>query len=508
MFLLVVSLFFGFLKISIPGLPLTSLEVSPSHRATFEIASQTLKNYNPPVSWFFGSGPGTFVFDYSKFKSKTLNQTNFWAVRFSSGSSEILDRLATTGILGLISLLAILIMFFWLAIKHFALTIKPLSLGIFAGWLGVTVCLFFYPANLSLSFLFWVFIASFIALVSDKFKEWTFESSSRIAILTSFIFVFVLILGVSLLFLAGQRYLAEVRYFQGLEAVQRGDNQTGINYLLRAISYSGGKQDNYWRDISQIYLFRINEELQRKDLSKEEISGIITPLLTNVVGSARAATDASPKNVANWTVRGFVYRNLTNLIGGADEWAIKSYEEAVKLEPANPYLYTELGRVYLAKNDFEKAKENFQKAIDLKADYAPAHFQLAMVFVAEGKTDEAIEKLEATKQVAPFDQGLAFQLGMIYYQKEDFDKARGEFERAVSLDPNYSNARYFLGLIYDRQKQKEKAIEQFEKIAELNPDNEEVKKILANLRMGKPALEGITPAQPPIEEKPPERLEK
>ncbi|GAI56792.1 unnamed protein product, partial [marine sediment metagenome] len=35
-----------------------------------------------------------------------------------------------------------------------------------------------------------------------------------------------------------------------------------------------------------------------------------------------------------------------------------------------------------------------------------------------------------------------------------------------------------------------------------------VKKILANLRDGKPALEGIQPAQPPIEEAPPERLEK
>jgi len=41
----------------------------------------------------------------------------------------------------------------------------------------------------------------------------------------------------------------------------------------------------------------------------------------------------------------------------------------------------------------------------------------------------------------------------------------------------------------------------------LNPENEEVKKILANLRTGKEALEGIIPAQPPIEEKP-EEIEK
>lgn len=516
MFFLVLSLFFGFLRISIPGLPSTPLEISPSQGATFDIAWKTLKDFKPPVSLFLGSGPSTFVYDYSKFKSETLNQTAFWAVRFNSGASEILDKLATTGILGFLSFFSILGVFFWLSFKSFnPCKVAPykdsfwgLSLGIFASWLGLVFCLFFYPANLSFSFLFWVLMASFLALTDSKLKIWTFETSSRATISVSFIFIFVLISGMILLFLTGQRYLAEVRYLQGLETVQRGDNQRAIEYLLGAISQTGGKQDNYWRDLSQIYLFRINEEILRPGVSHEEISQIITPLVSNAIGSAKTATDLNPKNVANWAVRGFVYRNLMGLIGGVEEWAIKSYQEAIKLEPTNPYLVTEIGRVYLAQNEIEKARENFQKAIVLKPDYAPGHFQIAMSFVKEKKTEEAIAKLEETKMVAPFDQGLAFQLGVIYYQENQFDKAKGEFERAVSLDPNYSNARYFLGLIYERQDEKEKAIEQFEKISELNPDNGEVKKILANLKLGKPALEGIRLAQPPIEEAPPERLEK
>jgi hypothetical protein len=63
-------------------------------------------------------------------------------------------------------------------------------------------------------------------------------------------------------------------------------------------------------------------------------------------------------------------------------------------------------------------------------------------------------------------------------------------------------------LIYDKQGAREEAISQFEKIQELNPNNEEVKKILANLRAKKSALEGIIPGQPPIEEKPTEQLKK
>ncbi len=511
MLLLIIALFFGFLKISLPGLPATPWEVSPSQRLTFDITIQTLKESPAPL--FLGSGPGTFSYDYSKFKSADINQTAFWAVRFSSGASEILDKLATTGILGLISFLAILGLFFWLGFKGLIKRDKGdsywvLGLGIFSSWLATTASLFFYPANLSLGFLFWIFTAGFIALGDHRVKSWTLELSSIKAIGASFVFIFILILGIGLFFLGGQKYIAEIKYLQGIKAVQRGDNQLAIDYLLRAISYTGEKQDNYWRDISQIFLFRINEEIQRRDISQEEILSLITPLIGNAVNSAKAATDISSKNVANWAVRGFVYQNLINLIGGAEEWAIKSYEEAGKLEPTNPYIYTEIGRVYLAKDELNKAQEQFQKAKELKSDYAPAHFQIAMIDIREGRTKEAIDKLEATKQVTSFDQGLAFQLGVIYYQDNQFDKAQVEFERAVSLDPNYSNARYFLGLIYDKEGKKNLALEQFERIAQLNPENEEVKKILANLKGDKPALEGITPAQPPIEEKPPERLEK
>jgi len=42
----------------------------------------------------------------------------------------------------------------------------------------------------------------------------------------------------------------------------------------------------------------------------------------------------------------------------------------------------------------------------------------------------------------------------------------------------------------------------------LNPESQEVRKILANLKEGKSALEGISPLQPPIEEKPSEGLGK
>ena len=478
MVLLVVSLFFGALRISIPGLPAIPAEVSPSQRATFNIATQTLRD-NLPISLLFGSGPSTFVFDYSKFKPQVINQTAFWEARFGAGASEVLDKLATAGILGLISFLGILGVFIFLGFKWLIKKTKSafswvFGLGIFASWLGITVGLFLYPFNLSLGFLFWFLTACFIVSTESRVKSWNLEPSSMATVGVSFVFVLLLILGIGLLFLGGQRYIAEVRYFQGIQALQKGDNQKATNYLLSAVNHTGGSQDNYLRDLSQVYLFRINEEIAKTNISIEEMSKRVSDLISSAVNSATKATDLSPKNVANWTVRGFIYRNIMNFITGADQWAIKSYEEAAKLEPNNPFIYTGLGQVYLAKDDIDKAREQFQKSLNLKSDYAPAHFQL----------------------------------GVLYYNDNQLDKAQSELERAVSLDENYSNARYFLGLIYDKKSEKNLAIEQFEKIKALNPDNAEVPKILANLRSGKAALEGIVPSQPPTEEKPPEQLKK
>ena len=518
--LLIIALFFLIFRVSLPGLPQTPFEVSPSQGAEISIAKSSLAK-----SPILGTGPGTFVYNFSKFKSKDLNQTIFWNVRFVSGASEILDKLITTGILGILSLFSIFVMFFWLGFRYLREKAKEttdripflLTLGVFSAFGGQVISQIFYPANFSLALVFWILLAAFVALDKRKIKSWEIGPGSSLAIRISFCLVLILIFGIGLLFFGSQKYMAEIKYVQGLRDWQQGKTEDAISRLKEAINLNSSL-DVYWRDISQLYLVRLDELLQRSDLKAEETASQNQILITGAINAAKEATTLNEANVANWNVRGFIYRNMMGIVGGAGDWALNSYQKAIELEPANPYIFTEIGRVYLSKFDLEEgqgkeenlrlASENFEKSLSLKEDYAPAHFQMAMIYVREGKTEEAIEKLEAVKQAAPLDTGLAFQLGVIYYNDNQFDKAKAEFLRAISLDGNYSNARYLLGLIYDKEGDKKGAILQFESIEKLNPQNQEVKSILANLRAGKPALEGIQPAQPPIEEVPSERLEK
>ena len=515
MIFLAISVFFGVFKISVPGLPATPLEVSPSYTATINIVKQALQE--SPV---WGSGPGTFVYNYSKFKSETINQTAFWAVRFSAGSSDILNRVINTGVLGLLSFLAILIMFFVVMIKKLIVERKEgegatqtqsydwiFNLGIFASWLSVVGSMFLYPSSFCLLFMFWILSASFVVLTSDQTKTWALDVSSTATISTSLAFVLVFILTMSLFFMEGLRYLAEIKYQDGITAWQNGNNTEAVASILASTSYTSGKQDNYWRDLSQIYLLRVAEEIQKEDLTEEE-SNAIAALAGNAINSAKLATDAAPKSVANWTVRGFIYRQLVGVMDGAGDWALTSYEEAVKLEPTNPYLYTEMGRVYLAQEQIDLAKEKFQKALDLKSDYAQARFQMALSYVAEENISQAIVEMEDAKKLSPNDVGVTFQLGLLYYYDDQLDKAKEEFNQAIAQNEDYSNARYFLGLVLDKEGKKDEAISQFEKIQELNPGNQQIESILANLKAGKEALEGLVQTEEvPIEETPEEVLD-
>jgi len=541
MFFLALALFFSLFGFQIPASlsgAVRPSEIFLTQKDGLDIATQTLRD-----SPIFGSGPGTFVYNFSKYKSISFNQSSFWNIRFNQAGSKFLTTLSTTGILGALSFLVLIGFFVFYGIKFLfkkpdkaqtenlsrALDEKTseevlskteeernegffwiLGSGIFISFTVLSIGYFLYESSLSLDFVYFLLIGSFISLFSSAKKEFLLKPSSLITLVVTFVFTMVFIFGLGILILGGQKYLAEINYSKGVRAWQEGRGAQSLEYLTKTVRINP-KIDLYWRELSQVYLWSIDEVARSTDLSREEITQRIQIFINNTVNSAKVATDVNPNNVANWSVRGFIYQNLIGVISGTKDWAVDSYEEALKLEPTNPYFPTQSGISLLKENTFlseedterrrenlSKAEEQFKKAIELKSDYAPAHFQLAIVYQAQGKQLEAISELERARDSAPNDIGLAFQLGLVYYQNKDFQKARIEFERAVLLNSSYSNALYFLGLTYNQLGEKELTVAVFKRILALNPDNLQVEIILDNLEAGRSILAGIVEDVPPV----------
>ena len=226
---------------------------------------------------------------------------------------------------------------------------------------------------------------------------------------------------------------------------------------------------------------------------------------------------ANYKNdTASWTNAGFIYQNLVQLIGGADEAAIAAYREALKRSPYAPEIYVRIGAVYLdraernraalidARNrrvtvrnekevldlvvgDYKNAEENFKKAVELKGDLAISLYNLGVVYERQGRVKEAVKQLELTRAGNLANPGLAFELGLLYYRDGQKQNAFNEMARAVGLFRDYSNARWYLALMLEEQGRIDLAIGQLKEILklEVNKDNPAVLEKLASLEAGK-----------------------
>jgi tetratricopeptide (TPR) repeat protein len=497
----------------------TPIEVMPSIRASWDIAREALAN-----SPLWGSGPGTFQYDYAQFRSKDLNATAFWSVGFDRSASRLLTLLATTGILGFATLMVWVI---YLGGKT-ALSLSKnaeewsLSLTVFAGWVGLLVAKALYSSNFTLDFLFWVLTALLVVLQWGRWQEYRFENSPRAALMLSFLFIVAIIFSVAGVYLEGQRYAAERRFTIGSTRAINNleDVDAAVDDLVRATQLNG-QNDLYYRTLSQALTLRTNLEVQRAgEKPTEEQSRTIAVLAANAVNAGKRATDLNPSSVQNWASLSSLYRDLVGATPGAEEAAVAAYERAIALEPNNPVHRTDLGRVYLAsaesripalsskdeaqktaaKKEFDerlvKAKEQFDKAIELKADYATAHYWLAVVLERMGKADEALAKLESVRNFNPEDLGVGFQLAILYYQNGKKDMAIAELERIITLSPQYSNARWYLSAMYEEAGKLDEAIAQIEEVVKYNKDLEVAKKRLEELKAKKagaaaPPAEGL-----------------
>lgn len=436
MFFLAVSLFFVLLHPQIPWMSQKVNEIFLSQGASSSISLQALKER--PI---FGSGPGTFSYDFLKFKDASFSQSSLWNITFDQATSKILNDLASTGILGFIALLALMAVPIFYGAKFLVLekTLDHwvLTLGVLTALATQVAVYFLYNSNLTLAFLNFLMIAVLVGLITSDRKEYELKSSSLGTLAVTFIFTLVFIFGLGLIILNGQKYLAEVNYYRGMVLLQAGNMDAGTKRLKLAASLNSSS-DLYFRQLSQVFLAVLQNELKNTTATpSDEQKSKMQMLVANAVNSAKIATDLNPKNSSDWANRGYIYQSLNGLIGDSSAWAISSYDHALSLDPNNPYLFSQEGAVNLA------------SVQALGQDKADQKNQLLML-------------------------------------------AKDKLEKAIALNQNYSNALYYLGLVYDALGDKTKAIAEFTKVKQLNPNDASVQKILDNLNAGLPALQEAT----------------
>ncbi|MFY9457367.1 MAG: tetratricopeptide repeat protein [Candidatus Spechtbacterales bacterium] len=525
-------------------------EVRPSLQATFDIAQGTLSSGVGKT--LFGSGPATFLYEYLRYRSRDLNATAFWGVRFAQGFATVPTLFVTIGVFGTVALVFMFGFFIWVGFRGVAAlsrkkpvspaggpgfpaggSLERISFICFVSFLFLIFSWFFYPVSFSILLFTFLFAGMVLASLRAGGAIETWEVSllktSQRTFVASLIIIVLIVSSIVGLYLVGQKYIASVVHIFGVQTYNRNRDLDSAIKKVDLAKNLDGSSDVYWRTFAQLLGLRAQEVLNNRDLDSGELQRRYQIVLQNLIRAGQEATMVNPQDPINWRQLGAIYENNIRIVGGADQFAIANYIKAAELNPNNPAEYLNVGRAYVVSADAlavnisrlsqgveaKKNKEeveklqtgrterltnaliNLQKALALKGDYAPAHFLISQVYERQGNRALAIEKTLETRNFDPLDTGVGYQLGLLYYLDDQLEEARDEFVRVVSLNESFSNARYFLGLSYDRLGNTQGAIDQFTKIAELNPDNAEVKRILVNLKAGKNALLNIIP--PPEE---------
>ena len=145
--------------------------------------------------------------------------------------------------------------------------------------------------------------------------------------------------------------------------------------------------------------------------------------------------------------------------------------------------YNSRGLMFVKKNDYKKAYDDFSEAIrvcykerqifDNQGDYSMnllyVTVNLANMQYALGRKKEAIVTLNKLIKLNPDYSGSYLKLASIYYSMGENDKAIVLFKMAIEKDPNFAGAYYTLGTIYDGLGNKEEALKSYCQAVKINP---------------------------------------
>lgn len=493
-FVIIAVVFMLFSK-SLPKLVELPTEVAPSVLASRGIAMSSLQ-----ASPVVGSGPGTWVYDYAKFRVSAVNASPFWNVRFDRGISFILTLLATTGIIGVALWIMLVLSAFVKSWQHLVTERDSDTwfayLIVLSGFATLVLLSLLYNLNMAHVFVFWMLLALLGSLVGRNTVTWHAESSSTVSGALAVSFMLVIVTSLSVVWLSGQRLVADIVFAGSVADFRSGANLDQIiNKVNRAKSLNPWS-DIFSRNLSQAYLIKASQ-IAQSGLSADK-AGAFNQAVSDAQKAAGLATEVNRVNVDNWANLALIHQNITSFIPGSDERAIAAFMVAVELEPNNPVFMAEIGKMYLLRSDayatvlgkdsakdgevrvniesnLKQGEDWINRAIGVKPDYLPSRYYLGIIYERQGKTQDAIAELENVIRLDSKDVGVGFELAILYYRNNQKTEALDLLKQIVELEPNNANALWYLSAMYEEVGEKNLAIAELEKLVNLFPDNEAVK---------------------------------
>ncbi|MES2930980.1 MAG: tetratricopeptide repeat protein [Patescibacteria group bacterium] len=482
-------------------------DIRPSFASTAHVAWQAITD-NP----LLGSGPNTFAIDWALWQPKAFAQTSVWNMEFTSGVSLLSTFAATTGILGIVSILLFLVVFIIRGIQslriafnkdnpsHYFLVVT-FSTALYA-WITVIL---FTPNIIMLAIAFatsGMLIGILVNKQAVRIREFSFLGDPRGSFFTILGLMIMMIASISLAYVYAEKF-ASVIYFSRSLASDGTPQSLAQSEKMLANAIILDKNDLYYRALSQVYVQEIGTLVNDTTVSQDTLKSTLQNLLNLAQQNAEQAIMRNPKHYLNYVNLGNVYSSLVPLgVAQSYEGAKAAYIRASELAPNNPAIYLRRAQLESINKNNDEARKLIEQALALKSDYTDALFFLVEIETEEGDIAGAIRQAERASELSPKDATVFFRLGLLRYKNGDYKGAASAFEAAVILNTSYWNARYYLGQAYQKEGRMEDALAQYRILEKFLPDNQDVKDAIGSLSKPAPSSSVETTSQEDTERTP------
>jgi len=151
--------------------------------------------------------------------------------------------------------------------------------------------------------------------------------------------------------------------------------------------------------------------------------------------------------------------------------AVSLWSDVVKKSPQKVRPHNNLGNALKRQGKIEEAMAHFNKALQINPGYAKAHNNLGTALASQGKTEEALKHFGMALYINPGYAAAHSNIGVALAGMDEFEKAIVHFRAALRLKPDYAKVHSNLGAALVRQEKLQEALEHFHTALRLKPDD-------------------------------------
>ncbi len=203
--------------------------------------------------------------------------------------------------------------------------------------------------------------------------------------------------------------------------------------------------------------------------------------LMTAIKSFEQAIALDPNNALAYSGLADAYNSLPSKVpsikkGDVKERAEEAAKKALALDPDLAEVHVTFGYTREAYHfDYEGAEKEFRRAIELNPKYVPAHHFLGGLLMRQGRDDESLAEHRKVVELEPLSFHYNGVLGMALIQARQYNAAIQQLQRTLELESNIRWPWFQLGKAYIYLKKYEDATHVWVRFAELaGSDKEEV----------------------------------